>query len=602
MSFHWNPQEQVRTGRYLLKWTVLASLVGVIAGSASALFLWSLDCATTGRLDHPWLLYLLPVGGLLIGLFYRFWGKGVEGGNNLLLDEIHKPQSGVPGRLAPVILLSTVATHLFGGSAGREGTAVQMGGSLAGWLARRLGLDKVHTRTLLMAGISAGFGSVFGTPLAGMVFGLEVLAVGRLRYDALIPCLVASLVGDWTCTAWGIHHTHYPVMSVPELSALLIGKVLLASFAFAMSAVIFGELTHWIQWGFKRLVPWAPARPALGGLLIIGLVWALGTRDYLGLGVPMIVQSFTPEGVPGWAFFWKLLFTAVTLGSGFKGGEVTPLFFIGAALGCTLGWLLGVPPDFLAALGFVAVFAGAANTPLACTVMGIELFGAQHGVYLGLACCMAYIWSGHRGIYLSQILDTPKTDDPEAAVETSLGHVRENQPPLVLNLSLFAHLRRRLIGARHATPFIPLGEPGMKHERKLHANRIGLVRIYMTSKDRRPAKTWPQRLFARPLYQEIIDKARLAGLLSATAKGMTYGYANHGPNGTTTTGFHPELGYTDMNIYVELLAPREQLEAFCEHVAPLLVNRVMVFAETEHWAVPQVHLAGQGENADAAAI
>jgi H+/Cl- antiporter ClcA len=221
MSFHWNPREQVRIGRFLLKWTVLASLVGVLAGAASAVFLLALSWATATQTATPWLLYLLPVRGLLIGLFYHYWGKECEGGNNLLLEEIHKPGAGVPGKMGPTILLATVATHLFGGSAGREGTAVQMGGGLAAGLGRLLKLDQAHTRILLMAGISAGFGSVFGTPLAGMVFGLEVLAVGRLRYDALIPCLVGSVVGDWTCNGvcslWGVHHTHYIIQGMPDV-------------------------------------------------------------------------------------------------------------------------------------------------------------------------------------------------------------------------------------------------------------------------------------------------------------------------------------------------------------------------------------------------
>ena len=431
MTPHWHPVEQLRVARYLLRWVALSSVVGVLGGCASALFLVSLDWATRTRESYPWLVYLLPAGGLLIGLVYHYLGRGIEGGNNLILEEIHEPRAGVPVKMAPLILLTPVATHLFGGSAGREGTAVQMGGSLASGFGRLLRLHGANARMLLMAGISAGFGAVFGTPLAGMVFGLEVLALGRMRYDALIPCLVAGLVGDWTCTAWGVVHTDYTFEGVPVLGAALVGKVLLASLAFALASVAFSELTHALQWVFARAMPWTPGRPVLGGLALLGLVWLVGTR-YLGLGVPMIVESFQPGGVesfrPGgvatFAFAWKILFTAVTLGSGFKGGEVTPLFFIGATLGCSLGLLLGVLPEFMAALGFVAVFAGAANTPLACTVMGIELFGAQHGIYLALACCTAYVWSGHRGIYSSQRIGTPKSDDPRARVDATLHQTR----------------------------------------------------------------------------------------------------------------------------------------------------------------------------------
>jgi H+/Cl- antiporter ClcA len=265
--------------------------------------------------------------------------------------------------------------------------------------------------------------------LAGAVFGLEVLAIGRLRYDALIPCLIAAVIGDWTCSAWGVQHTPYHVAAadIPKVDLLLCGQVLLASLAFALAAVLFAEIAHGLGFLFKKYIRWAPARPFVGGVAVICLTWLVGTDDYLGLGVPIIVQSFAPGGVATWAFFWKIVFTTVTLGAGFKGGEVTPLFFIGATLGCTLAPLLGLPTAFLAALGFVAVFAGAANTPLASTLMGVELFGAELAVPLALACCSAYVWSGHRGIYLSQRMDTPKADALHPVVHATLGAARIKQ-------------------------------------------------------------------------------------------------------------------------------------------------------------------------------
>jgi H+/Cl- antiporter ClcA len=531
MSFHWHPAEQVRIGRYLFKWTLLASLVGIGGGTASAIFLHSLAYATDVRVAHPWLLYFLPVGGVAIALLYHWWGKDCERGNNLILEEIHNPRAGVSGRMAPLILLSTVATHLFGGSAGREGTAVQMGGSLAGWLARKIGLDRFHTRLMLMAGISAGVGSIFGTPLAGMIFGLEVLAVGRLRYDALIPCLVASVVGNWTCVAWGVQRTDYRILmvSAPDVDALLVAKVLLASLAFALTSVFFAETTHLLRWLANRWIAWAPARPFVGGVIVILLVWILRTDEYLGLGLPSILESFTREGVPTWAFLWKVLFTAVTLGAGFKGGEVTPLFFIGAALGSTLGTLLGVPHDFMAALGFVAVFAGAANTPLACSVMGLELFGVQHGVFLGIACCSAYIWTGHRGIYLSQLIATPKTDDHHLADETSLSEFREKQP-------------------RHEAA------------RQPRIESVGLLRIYVARHKRKPGMTWLQKRFSRPLHAEIIDLAQSAGLSAQTAESL--------PDRPLAAG--SGLGGSDnrSHVCVELMGPCAKLEEFQRQISP----------------------------------
>ena len=408
----------------VLKWLVLVLPVAMCVGSACAFFLWSLDQATTARHAHPWLLYLLPVAGVAVGYLYHWLGKSAEGGNNLIVEQIHQPGGGVPRRMAPLILVTTVITHLFGGSAGREGTAVQMGGSIASAFARVFKVDPQDLRILLMAGVAAGFGAVFGTPLAGAVFAMEVIAVGQIRYEALIPCLMAAIAGDWTCHAWGIGHTHYEVgyMSaamVPahffHLEGLLLAKVVLAAGIFGLASTCFAGFSHWLSARFKKLCPYAPLRPALGGVIVIGLVLALGTRQYLGLGVTSpdpsevtISSLFTTTEAHPWAWWWKIVFTVVTLSSGFKGGEVTPLFFIGAALGNAVAGVLGAPLDLFAALGFVAIFAGATNTPLACTIMGIELFGAANGVYIAVACFLAYLCSGHSGIYTTQRIAVAK--------------------------------------------------------------------------------------------------------------------------------------------------------------------------------------------------
>ncbi len=416
-----------------LKWAALVIPMAMAVGSACAFFLWSLDAVTGLRFQNPWLLYLLPVAGVAVGLVYHRWGKSAEGGSNLIMDEIHQPGAGVPRRLAPLVLFGTLVTHLFGGSAGREGTAVQMGGSLAGGFARLLKLAPSDVRVLLMAGVAAGFGAVFGTPVAGAVFAIEVLTIGRMHYGALLPCFLASVTADWTCHAWGIGHTQYAIGfgGAFKIDALVLAKVVVAAGAFGIVAALFSELSHTLHGWFKRLVPSAPLRPLLGGVLVIGLTLLLGTRDYLGLGVTnpdpkavSIVSFFTSPEIHPWAWWWKILFTAVTLGSGFKGGEVTPLFFIGAALGNALAGLMGAPTDLFAALGFVAVFAGATKTPLACTVLGIELFGGEHAVYLATACFIAYRCSGCSGIYLSQRVAQPGNDGSPASPDPTVREIR----------------------------------------------------------------------------------------------------------------------------------------------------------------------------------
>jgi H+/Cl- antiporter ClcA len=400
---------------HLLWWVALGAVVGVLAGLSSAAFLQALTWATNVRLHHGWLLFLLPVAGFVVGSAYHYAGGRSGEGNSLIIEEIHEPTAWVPRRMAPLVFAGTVVTHLFGGSAGREGTAIQMSGSLTDAFARVVRLKPADRRMLLIAALAGGFGAVFGVPIAGCVFALEVQAIGRMRYDALVPALAASIVGDLMVRAVGVTHVAQPPLSNVHLTAGLAGKVALAGLVFGLVSILFTELTHAIKRAFANRIGWPPLRPAVGGLLVVGLVSVVGSRDYLGLSVPLIGKATAGgAGIVAGAFALKLLFTAVTLGSGFQGGEVTPLFVIGATLGVTMGRLLGVPVPLMAAVGFVAVFAGAANTPLACTIMGVELFGGGGLVVFAIGCVVSYIFSTHGGIYTSQRLDTPK--GPRVAV------------------------------------------------------------------------------------------------------------------------------------------------------------------------------------------
>lgn len=401
-----------RSTRALLQWLLLGALVGAACGVASAAFLLALDRATALREAHDVLVWALPLAGLVLGLVYDRFGRPIRGGNNLVIDTVHEDRAQIPLRMAPMVLVGTVLTHLFGGSAGREGTAVQMGASLADAIAHRLRVLADTRRELLAAGIAGGFGSVFGTPIAGLVFGLEVVTVGRVEYHALVPALVASVVGDLVTRALGVVHAAYPAIAPAPLTPFLLTKWVAFGAAVAVTTVVFVELTHRLKALLEARVRRLALRMMLGGAAVVALWQLVGTDRYLGLGVPTILAAFADPGLPAAAFALKLLFTSVTLSAGFLGGEVTPLFFVGATLGATLGPLLGIPRELAAGVGLAAVFGAAANTPLALSIMAVELLGAAVLPHVAIVTVVAYLLTGHRGIYPSQRLARLKHGGP----------------------------------------------------------------------------------------------------------------------------------------------------------------------------------------------
>jgi H+/Cl- antiporter ClcA len=388
------------------KWIPICIIVGLLAGSASALFLLSLDQVTEFRQHHIWIVNFLPIAGLLIGLGYYYGGKDFEKGNDVLISEFQQPKQKIPFKMGWMIYISTLLTHLFGGSAGREGTAVQMGGSIGDQFSKLFKLDTEERGYLLLIGMSAGFASVFGTPLAGAIFALEILVVKKSIPGLLAISLTTAYIAHFTCLAWTVQHTPYSIIVPPELSLMNMAWALLAGIFFGIAAFLFVFLKNKFH-GLFHKIKWPPLRPFMGGIFIAFFIVVTRSTQYIGLGIPQIIDAFVhPAG--HYDFLIKILLTAFTLGAGFKGGEVTPLFFIGATLGNILIWFIPLPMALLAAMGFVAVFAGATNCIIASIVLGIELFGLSAGLYIGLASVMAYFTSGMTGIYASPMKQTWK--------------------------------------------------------------------------------------------------------------------------------------------------------------------------------------------------
>jgi H+/Cl- antiporter ClcA len=402
----------------LFKWIFICIIVGILIGSVVAFFLNSLDFATNWRETHTWIIYSLPIVGLAIGAMYYYFGAEVKKGNNLLLEQHNSPESKVPFKMAPLVYIGTILTHLAGGSAGREGTAVQMGGAIADQFTDLFKLNDTQRKTILIIGISAGFAAVFGTPIAGAIFALEIMLFKNIRVADILPSFATAFIAHYTCLAWGIHHTVYAIPVVPNFNMNVLVPIFLAGLIFGTTALLFTAANNVWAKLFSE-IKYEPLRPFIGGIVLIIAILLLGYHNtgangfsfintkFIGLGIPSISDAFmSPAGK--YDFTIKLLLTTFTLSAGFKGGEVTPLFFIGATLGNILFLFIPLPMALLAGMGFVAVFAGATHCAIASIALGFEMFGMGAGIYVGLACIVAYFSSGSKGIYSAQLKEGAK--------------------------------------------------------------------------------------------------------------------------------------------------------------------------------------------------
>lgn len=392
-----------------LKWTFYSILTGLLAALATALFLYALDFVTLIHKSNTWLIWMLPVVGLMTGILYLKYGEEAEKGTGLILEEIHDPKNILPVMMAPLIFFCTILTHFAGGSAGREGTAVQLGSSLADQLNKFFKIDKEERKILIIAGAGAAFSAAIGTPIAGAFFGLEVIQIGKLRFFAFFECIVASFVSYYTVRFLGIHHTLLPKIHEMPYGAHTLTAIIISGLFFGLAANVFIQFTHAVEKFQRNYVKTKWLFPFAGGIILLWMFSFEGTYQFRGLGLVHIQNAFLQTA--SWTQpFFKTVFTGVTVGSGFKGGEFIPLVYIGSTLGSFLSGVFMVSRPLLTALGFAAVFGAAANTPIACAIMAAELFGPKILPYSFLTCWVAYYLSGHIGIYKNQKLVHSKKD------------------------------------------------------------------------------------------------------------------------------------------------------------------------------------------------
>lgn len=394
--------------RTLSKWIILGSIIGIAVGSTTAFFKIVVQYLTDKREANTYFLFLLPLGGIIIGYLYKHFGKESVKGNSVVLEYIHHGQGSVPLRMGPLVFIASFITHLFGGSTGREAAAVQMGGSITEGVNRLFKVNKADQRILFMSGISSGFGSAFSAPLTGTIFGMEAIALGKMKYEALVPCFISSFAAYFTTKAWGAPVDKHIIHEIPAITSSTIIKIIILSIIFSFTSVLYSKLRHNIESLSKKYLKDPILIGFAGGVVIVALVYIVGSHDYTGRGLKMVTDAF--EGnVPAYAFFAKILFTAVTMGTGFRGGEAIPLFFVGATLGNTLSGIAGLPTSFLAGIGLIAVFCGASNAPISSFLLSIEMFEGKGVIFFFIACIISYLFSGHNGIYTSQKIYEPKS-------------------------------------------------------------------------------------------------------------------------------------------------------------------------------------------------
>lgn len=384
-----------------VKWLLYSCLVGVTVGLVAVAFHTGIDLAAELRGEHPWIIWLLPLGGMAIVLLYRVCGMEKDRGTNLVLVAVRDAER-LKLRTAPLIFLSTILTHLVGGSAGREGAALQLGASLSAYVGRLLRLDERDERIVVMCGMAAAFSALFGTPLTAAIFAMEVVTVGRMYYAALVPSLVSSYTAALVAHAFGVHAIHgYPVSDALELELLPIFQVAALGTLCAVLSILFCVVMHSAPKLYAKYLPDPLVRAAVGGALVLGLTLLVGSQTYNGAGDPVIRTLLAGETIPE-AFLLKILFTALTLGAGFRGGEIVPVLFTGCAFGTWAGPLLGLPHGFSGALGMSAVFCGATNCPLSSILLAFELFGGDGLPLYALCCGVSFMLSGYYGLYSEQ--------------------------------------------------------------------------------------------------------------------------------------------------------------------------------------------------------